>query len=73
MISRWHFDDLALALGFANNVYSALRTRTALVMQASGLLILAPGNTGYRSLAALLQSNTLTGVQAGFQMFLGSV
>ncbi len=60
----------ALALGFASNVYSALRNRTALVMQASGLLILVPGSIGYRSLAALLQSNTLTGVQAGFQMFL---
>ena len=60
----------ALALGVASNVFSALRNRPALVMQAPGLLILVPGSIGYHSLAALLQSNTLTGVQAAFQMFL---
>lgn len=60
----------ALALGVASNVFSALRNRPALVMQAPGLLILVPGSVGYHSLAALLQSNTLTGVQAAFQMFL---
>lgn len=60
----------ALALGVASNVFSALRNRPALVMQAPGLLILVPGSVGYRSLAALLQSNTLSGVQAAFQMFL---
>jgi uncharacterized membrane protein YjjP (DUF1212 family) len=60
----------ALALGFASNLYSVARNRTALVMQASGLLILVPGSIGYSSLAALLQADTLTGVQAGFQMFL---
>lgn len=60
----------ALALGVASNVFSALRNRPALVMQAPGLLILVPGSIGYHSLAALLQSNTLSGVQAAFQMFL---
>ena len=60
----------AFALGVASNVFSALRNRPALVMQAPGLLILVPGSIGYRSLAALLQSNTLSGVQTAFQMFL---
>ncbi len=60
----------ALALGVASNVFSALRNRPALVMQAPGLLILVPGSIGYHSLAALLQSNTLSGVQTAFQMFL---
>jgi uncharacterized membrane protein YjjP (DUF1212 family) len=60
----------ALALGVASNIFSVLRNRPALVMQAPGLLILVPGSVGYRSLAALLQSNTLSGVQAAFQMFL---
>lgn len=60
----------ALALGVVSNIFSVLRNRPALVMQAPGLLILVPGSVGYHSLAALLQSNTLTGVQAAFQMFL---
>jgi uncharacterized membrane protein YjjB (DUF3815 family) len=60
----------ALALGVASNVFSVARNRPALVMQAPGLLILVPGSVGYLSLAALLQSNTLSGVQAAFQMFL---
>jgi uncharacterized membrane protein YjjB (DUF3815 family) len=60
----------ALALGVASNIFSVARNRPALVMQAPGLLILVPGSVGYLSLAALLQSNTLSGVQAAFQMFL---
>ena len=60
----------ALALGVASNLFAILRNRPALLMQAPGLFILVPGSVGYLGLAALLQSNTLTGVQAAFQMFL---
>ncbi len=60
----------ALALGLASNLFSILRNRPALLMQAPGLFILVPGSIGYLGLAALLQSNTLSGVQAAFQMFL---
>lgn len=60
----------ALGLGLVSNLVSALRNRPTLLMQAPGLIILVPGSVGYHSLAALLQSNTLMGVQAGFQMFL---
>jgi uncharacterized membrane protein YjjP (DUF1212 family) len=60
----------ALALGIASNLFSILRNRPALLMQAPGLFILVPGSVGYLGLAALLQSNTLSGVQAAFQMFL---
>ncbi|HEY8325741.1 MAG TPA: threonine/serine exporter family protein, partial [Ktedonobacterales bacterium] len=60
----------ALALGVASNLFSILRNRPALLMQAPGLFILVPGSVGYLGLAALLQSNTLSGVQAAFQMFL---
>jgi uncharacterized membrane protein YjjP (DUF1212 family) len=60
----------ALALGLASNLFSIVRNRPALLMQAPGLFILVPGSIGYLGLAALLQSNTLSGVQAAFQMFL---
>ncbi len=60
----------ALAVGVAGNLFSQWRHRPALLLQAPGLLILVPGTIGYQSLSALLEANTLSGVQAGFKMFL---
>ncbi len=60
----------AFAVGVAGALFSRWRNRPALLLQAPGLIILVPGSVGYQSLSALLEANTLSGVQAGFKMFL---
>ena len=44
-----------------------------MVSQTPGLLILVPGSIGYRSLTALLNSETIRGVELGFSMVIVGV
>ena len=60
----------AFAVGMAGNLFSRWRNQPALLLQAPGLIILVPGSVGYQSLSALLEANALSGVEAGFKMFL---
>jgi uncharacterized membrane protein YjjP (DUF1212 family) len=60
----------ALAVGCGSNLYARLRDLPAMVPQTPGMLILVPGSLGYRSLAALLEKQTVQGVQFGFTMVL---
>ncbi len=58
----------ALSIGCASNLWARMRGIPAMVFVTPGLLILVPGSLGYRSLAALLERQTLEGVQFGFSM-----
>jgi uncharacterized membrane protein YjjP (DUF1212 family) len=60
----------ALAVGCGSNLYARLCDRPALVPSTPGMLILVPGSLGYRSLAALLEQQTIEGVQFAFAMIL---
>lgn len=60
----------ALSVGCASNLYARLRDLPALVPLTPGMLILVPGSLGYRSLSALLERQTVDGVQYGFTMFM---
>ena len=44
-----------------------------MVSQTPGLLILVPGSIGYRSLTALLNGETIRGVELGFSMVIVGV
>ncbi len=79
MTSRWvqpHFGIEvaslfgALIVGCGSNLYARLRDRPALVPLTPGMLILVPGAVGYRSLSALLEQQTVQGVQFAFATFL---
>lgn len=63
----------ALAVGCGSNLYARLCDRPALVPSTPGMLILVPGSLGYRSLAALLDQQTIQGVQFAFAMILIAV
>ncbi|WP_164103903.1 threonine/serine exporter family protein [Candidatus Laterigemmans baculatus] len=60
----------ALAVGVGSNLYARLKNRPAMVAQTPGLLILVPGSIGYRSLTALLEHQTVEGVELAFAMVL---
>jgi uncharacterized membrane protein YjjB (DUF3815 family) len=62
-----------LAVGCGSNLYARLRDLPAMVPQTPGMLILVPGSLGYRSLSALLEQQTVQGVQFGFTMVLIAV
>ena len=62
----------ALVVGCISNIYARLLDRPAMVLQTPGLLILVPGSIGYKSLTAMLESDTVRGVElAVSMMFVG--
>jgi uncharacterized membrane protein YjjP (DUF1212 family) len=60
----------ALVVGCGSNLYARLKNRPAMAAQTPGLLILVPGSIGYRSLVAMLESQTVEGVALAFTMVL---
>lgn len=63
----------ALSVGCTSNLYARVRELPALVPLTPGMLILVPGSLGYRSLSALLERQTVDGVQYGFTTFMIAV
>jgi uncharacterized membrane protein YjjP (DUF1212 family) len=63
----------ALAVGIGSNLFARLARRPAAVMQVPALVLLVPGSIGFRSLSALLERETVTGVQTAFSMLLIAV
>ncbi|GAB5405342.1 MAG: threonine/serine exporter family protein [Aureliella sp.] len=58
----------ALAVGASSNVYARARNRPALVPLTPGIIVLVPGSVGFRSLAALLDHETVVGIEFAFTM-----
>lgn len=63
----------ALTVGCASNLYARIRNRPALVAISPGLIILVPGSVGYRSITALLEHQTMEGVEGAFAMLITGV
>jgi uncharacterized membrane protein YjjP (DUF1212 family) len=63
----------ALAVGIAANGLARRLRRPSAVFLMPGIMLLVPGSIGYRSLAALLQSDVVSGVDAGFSAVLVGV
>lgn len=60
----------SLVVGCGSNLYARLRDRPAMVPLAPGMILLVPGSLGYRSLSALLNRETIEGVDFAFGMVL---
>jgi uncharacterized membrane protein YjjB (DUF3815 family) len=58
----------SLTAGVASNAYARLLRRPAPVTLVPALLLLVPGSVGFRSLALMLRSDVLIGVEAAFRM-----
>ncbi len=63
----------ALAVGIAANGLARWHRRPSVVFVVPGIMLLVPGSVGYRSLAALLHSDVVSGVDAGFSAVLVGV
>ena len=63
----------ALVVGCGSNAYARLRNRPAMIPQTPGLLILVPGAVGYSSLTALIENNTIRGIELAFSMSIISI
>ncbi|MEM9556118.1 MAG: threonine/serine exporter family protein [Acidobacteriota bacterium] len=60
----------ALLIGVGGNLFARLRDRPSAIIQMPGLMLLVPGSMGFRSVTALVEQNTLAGVQTAFTVTL---
>lgn len=58
----------AFAVGACSNLYARWFNRPAMALLTPGILILLPGSIGYRSVTAMLESNTIEGIELAFAM-----
>jgi uncharacterized membrane protein YjjP (DUF1212 family) len=60
----------AFAVGCGSNLYARIYNRPALIPLNPGMLILVPGSLGYRSFTALVDRETVAGVDFAFSMLI---
>ncbi|MEM6689974.1 MAG: threonine/serine exporter family protein [Planctomycetota bacterium] len=58
----------ALVVGCGSNIYARLFNRPAMILQTPGLLILVPGSIGYSALTAMIDHDTIRGIELAFSM-----
>ena len=63
----------ALAIGMASRLYAKLRRMPDVVTLVPAILLLVPGSIGYRSLASLMQSEVMLGIETAFRMIVIAV
>lgn len=63
----------ALLIGIAANLFARWRDRPSALVQMPGLMLLVPGSMGFRSVAALLEQETVAGIQTGFTVVLVAI
>ncbi|MCK6445865.1 MAG: threonine/serine exporter family protein [Planctomycetes bacterium] len=63
----------AFAVGAASNLFGRVLQRPSVVTMVPGLLVLVPGSLGFRSLLALLERDTLSGIDAAFSMVMVAI
>jgi uncharacterized membrane protein YjjP (DUF1212 family) len=63
----------ALGVALASSAYERWRQRPAPVVLVPGILLLVPGSVGYRSMAALMERDTVSGIDTAFTMILTAV
>ena len=62
-----------LVISIAGNVFSLLTKKPASIMHVPGVMLLVPGSIGFKSLEAMLDNQTLDGVQTAFSALLVAV
>ena len=63
----------AVLVGVASNFFARVVRRPAAIVQMPGIMLLVPGSVGFRSVAELVQQDTLSGVQTAFSMVLVAI
>ncbi len=62
-----------LAVSIAGNLFTLFTKRPSSIMHVPGVMLLVPGSIGFRSLEAMLDNQTLDGVQTAFSALLVAV
>lgn len=62
-----------LAISIAGNLFSLVTKKPASIMHIPGVMLLVPGSIGFKSLEAMLDNQTLDGVQTAFSALLVAV
>lgn len=60
----------AVVVGAGSNLFARVLNRPVAVTEVPGILILVPGSVGFRSIAAMLDHQVLSGIETAFQMLL---
>lgn len=63
----------AVLVGVGANLFARVIRRPAAIVQMPGIMLLVPGSVGFRSVTALVQQDTLSGVQTAFSMVLVAI
>lgn len=63
----------AVLVGVGANLFARVVRRPAAIVQMPGIMLLVPGSVGFRSVAELVQQDTLSGVQTAFSMVLVAI
>ena len=63
----------AFSVALASSGYERWRRRPAPVVLVPGILLLVPGSIGYRSMASLMERNTVAGIDTAFTTVLTAV
>jgi len=63
----------AFGVAMASSAYERWRRRPAPVVLVPGILLLVPGSIGYRSMASLMERDTVAGIDTAFTMILTAV
>jgi uncharacterized membrane protein YjjP (DUF1212 family) len=62
-----------LAISIAGNLFALISKRPASIMHIPGVMLLVPGSIGFKSLEAMLNNQTIDGVQTAFSALLIAV
>ena len=62
-----------LAISIAGNVFALITKKPSSIMHIPGVMLLVPGSIGFKSLEAMLDNQTLDGVQTAFSALLVAV
>lgn len=63
----------AFAVGTFGNLYARLADRPAILPTWPGIMLLVPGSLGLRSLDALMQDQTVSGIDTAFRMLIVAI
>jgi len=62
-----------LAVSIAGNVFALITKKPSSIMHIPGVMLLVPGSIGFKSLEAMLDNQTLDGIQTAFSALLVAV
>lgn len=73
LVSPFSSFAAVLAVSIVGNIFALITKKPASIMHIPGVMLLVPGSIGFKSLEAMLDNQTLDGVQTAFSALLVAV